>query len=80
MRSKKIDGDLQAFTSEFSKTNAIGNIKQLRAMVNSKHPQAKRLAGHLLKTAAIVSQLSAVRTGDYQQYQHPRMTAMALLK
>jgi len=70
--SKKLDGDLQAFTSEFSMTNAIGNIKQLRAMVNSSNPDAKRKASHLLKTAAIMSQISA---GDgYQQYQHPRNT------
>ena len=38
LSSKKLDGDLQAFTSEFSMTNAISNTKQLRAMVNSKHP------------------------------------------
>jgi hypothetical protein len=76
--SKKLDGDLQAFTSEFSMTNAIGNIKQLRQMVNSSNPDAKRKASHLLKTAAIMSQISA--GGGYQQYQHPRMTASAVIK
>jgi hypothetical protein len=76
--SKKVDGDLQAFTSEFSMTDAIGQIKQLRSMVNSNHPDAKRVTNHLLKTAAIMSQLSA--GGGYQQYQHPRMTASAMIK
>jgi hypothetical protein len=76
--SKKLDGDLQAFTSEFSMVNAIGNIKQLRAMVNSSNPQAKLKANHLLKTAAIMSQIGG--GGAYEQYQHPRMTASAILK
>jgi hypothetical protein len=76
--SKKLDGDLQAFTAEFSMMNAIGSIKQLKAMVNCKHPEAKRVSNHLLKTAAIMSQIAGC--GDYQAYQHPRMTASALVK
>jgi hypothetical protein len=69
---------MQAFTSEYSTANAIGCIKQLRQMINSNHPQAKRLTNHLLKTTAIMSQISA--GVGYQQYQHPRMTAMAVAK
>ncbi len=57
LTSKKLDCDLQAFTSEFSMTDAIGNVKQLKSLVSSRHPEAKRLANHLIKTAAIVSQL-----------------------
>ncbi len=79
LSSKKLDGDLQAFTSEFLITNAIGNTKQLRQMVNSSNPAAKHKAKHMLKTVAIMSQLSGGGTG-YQQYQHPRMTAMAVVK
>jgi len=78
MASKKVDGDLQASTSEFSMTNAIANIKQLRAMCNSDHPKAKKVANHLLKTAAIMSTISGA--DGYQQYQHPRMTASAVIK
>jgi hypothetical protein len=76
--TQKCDGDLQAFTSEFSMTNAIANVKQLRALVNSRHPEAQRLAAHMIKTAAIVSEISGA--GQYQQYQHPRMTATALVR
>ncbi len=77
LSSTKLDGDLKAFTSEYSMTNAIANIKQLRAMFNSDHPQAKKVASLLHKTAAIMSQISG---GGYQQYQHPRMTAMSVVK
>jgi hypothetical protein len=47
-------------------------------MVNSSNPDAKRKANHMLKTAAIMSQISG--QGQYQKYQHPRMTASALIK
>jgi hypothetical protein len=47
-------------------------------MFNSTHPEDKRKAHHLLKTTAIISQLTA--GGEYRQYQHPRMTACALVK
>jgi hypothetical protein len=77
--SAKLESDLQAFTSEFSVPNAIANVKQLRALINSHHPQAKRIAGHMLKTAAIVAQLSC-GGNQYQRYEHPRMTASALTK
>jgi hypothetical protein len=40
-------------------------------------PQAKKLADHMLKTTAIISQLSGSKGGAYQQYPHPLMTAMA---
>jgi hypothetical protein len=74
----KLNSDLQVYTSEYSLPDAIRNIKQLRAMFSSSHPEVKRKVDHLLKTTAIVSQLTA--GGQYQQYQHPRMTAYALVK
>jgi hypothetical protein len=58
--------------------NAISQIKQLRAQINSKHAEANRVASHLLKTAAIMQQLDV--GGNYQQYQHPRMTASAEIR
>jgi hypothetical protein len=80
--SKTFDGGLQAFSSEFSMPSALGNVKQLRELFNSKHPEAQRLAGHLAKTTAIMSQLQGAghAAGEYQLYQHPRMTAMGLTK
>jgi hypothetical protein len=76
--SNRLDGDLQAFTSEFSTASVLGTVKQLRAMINSDHPQAKRLANHLLKTSAIMTQIGG--GGAYQQHQHPRLTASAMLQ
>ena len=82
--SKACDGGLQAFSSEFSMTSAIGNVKQLRELFNSNHPEAKRLAGHLVKTTAILTQLQGSGTtgsaNAYELYQHPRMTAMGITK
>ncbi|MBS2010960.1 MAG: hypothetical protein JST01_28165 [Cyanobacteria bacterium SZAS TMP-1] len=78
--SHKLDGDLQAFHSEFLMAHAIGKIKQLKLLVNSNAPEAKRVSSHLLKTAAIVSQLGGANAAQYQLYQHPRMTASADLK
>jgi hypothetical protein len=66
-----------AFTAEFSMPSAISNVKQLRALVASKHPEAKKLADHMLKTTAIISQLAAGKGGAYQQFPHPCITAMA---
>jgi hypothetical protein len=57
--------------------SAIANVKQLRVLIASSHPKAKKLADHMLKTTAIISQLSGYSGGAYQQYQHPRLTAMA---
>jgi hypothetical protein len=75
----KVGGGLQAFTSDFSMINAMANVKQLKALIASKHPQARRVAGHMLKTAAILSQISG-NGGQYMQYPHPRMTALAINK
>jgi hypothetical protein len=74
LSSRKIGGDLQAFTGEFSISSAISNVKQLRLMFSSPDAKVKRISGRMLKTAAILSQLSA---GSYQQYIHPSITAVA---
>lgn len=57
--------------------SAISNVKQLRALVRFKHPEAKKLADHMLKTTAIIWQLSGGKGCAYQQYSHPCMTVMA---
>jgi len=68
--------NMQAFTSEFSAIRAIGQIKQLRAMLTSDRAQAKKVANLLLKTTAIMQQLGG--GSGYQSYQHPRLTASAM--
>jgi hypothetical protein len=70
---QQVSGDMQAFTGEFSIPTAISNVKQLRMMVSSPEARVKKISGRMLKTAAILSQLSY---GSYQQYPHPTITAM----
>jgi len=76
--SRKLDDKLQLFTAEFSVPHAIAMVKPLRALINGggASANARRQANHMLKTAAIVAQLSNGR--GYQQYPHPRLTASAL--
>jgi hypothetical protein len=75
--SRLMDDNLRAYTAEFSMTKTIAEIKQLRDLVSSDHPEAERIAKHMLKTAAILSQIGG--TGAYQQYQHPHVTAAAIV-
>ena len=74
LASHKVGGDLQAFSGEFSIPAAIANVRQLRTLVSSKDAKVKRISGRMLKTAAILSQISG---GYYRQYQHPCITALA---
>jgi hypothetical protein len=74
LSSQKLGGDLQAFSGEFSIPAAIANVRQLRTLVSSPDAQVKRISGRMLKTAAILSQISG---GYYQQYPHPSISALA---
>ncbi|MBU6455011.1 MAG: hypothetical protein KGS72_24790 [Cyanobacteria bacterium REEB67] len=68
---------LQAFTSDFSLAHTFAGVKQLRLLVSSTNPRARKLTAHLLKTSAIMSQLAS--GGQYQYYLPGTMaqTAMA---
>jgi hypothetical protein len=77
VRSHKLENGLQAFSSDFLTTHAMSNVKQLRLLMASQHPEAQKLSAHMLKTAAILSDIS-VGNGQYQAYLHPRVTATAL--
>ena len=79
LTSTNLDAALKLFSSEFLLPNVIGNIKQLRVMLNSPHPQAKRMSQHLLKTAASIGQLNR-QQDQFQQYLHPRLTAEAFVQ
>jgi len=48
----------RAFTSEFSVPSAIQSIKPLAAMIQSNHTQAKKVRDRVLKTSAIIMQLT----------------------
>jgi hypothetical protein len=74
VQSKKVGQGLQAFTSQFSVTQAMTSVLPLRQLVNSPHPQAKKVADHMLETAAIMQQMGDSNT-RYEQVQRPRATA-----
>jgi hypothetical protein len=78
LTSRAAGASLRIYTSEFSTINAIAGVTQLKALLASDHPGAKRKAQHLLKTAAILSQLGG--STQYKQYLHPRITALAMAK
>lgn len=65
----------KAHSSEFSVLSAIDSVKPLKALAASTHPQARQIAGKMLKTAAIVLHLSN-SNNQYQHYFKPRLTAM----
>jgi len=70
----EIGANLRAFNSEFSMLSAISTIKPLKSIVSSKHPEARRISAHLLKTAAAMVQLKA-GLESYQKVPHSRLSA-----
>lgn len=62
--------------SEFSIPSALDSVKPLKALVQSNHPEAKKVAARMMKTTAVVMQLGG-GAGEYQHYFKPRMSAMA---
>lgn len=74
--SRDLNNGLKAFTAEFNVPHAVSAVKPLKHLLQSKHPQDKKVAEHLLKTTAVTMQLRG-RGGDYQQVFRPRKTAWA---
>lgn len=66
----------RSHVSEFSIPSALDSVKPLRVMVQSNHPEAKKVAARMMKTTAVVLQLGG-GSGNYQHYFKPRMSAMA---
>ncbi len=64
----------RAFTSEFSVPGAIQCIKPLSAMILSNHSQAKKVKERVLKTSAIIMQLSS--NTPYEFHAKPRTVAL----
>jgi hypothetical protein len=74
MTEQSLAPAMKAFTGEFAPLSAIHAVLPLKQLVNSKDPAARRLADNMLKTAAIVHQVHAVK-GAYQQVLHPSVAA-----
>ncbi|MBX3148658.1 S-layer family protein [Candidatus Obscuribacterales bacterium] len=64
----------RAFTSEFSVPAAIQCIKPLSAMILSNHSQAKKVKERVLKTSAIIMQLSS--STPYEYHAKPKTVAL----
>ncbi|MBS1990830.1 MAG: hypothetical protein JSS83_09955 [Cyanobacteria bacterium SZAS LIN-3] len=74
MRHKVLNNGLHSFSSEAAIPSVVNNVKPLRAIFQSSHPEARRLAGSIVKTTAILFSISANQT-PYQEIPHPRLTA-----
>ena len=73
--SKSADGKI-TFESEFSLPAAFDRVEPISTLMSSKHPHAKKLVSHMLKTAAVITQLN--RSGvSFKQYTKPSITAFA---
>lgn len=68
--------DLKVHTSEFSTLSAMAGVLPLRAIVESKHPQSKKIAERMMKTTAVLMHLGAGDQSDFQYYGKPRVTAL----
>ena len=72
LQSRKLDGNVQTFSGQFSMMQAIGNVMPLRAMVGSKNAHTNKIGSQLLKTAAIFNQING---SSYQQVVRPTTAA-----
>ena len=74
--STTVVSDLKVHTSEFSTLSAIAGVLPLRAIVESKHPQSKKIANRLMKTTAVLMHLGSSNQDDFQYFVKPRLTAL----
>ncbi|MBX3151683.1 hypothetical protein KF728_16125 [Candidatus Obscuribacterales bacterium] len=74
--SQNLGSGLKAFSAEFCVPHAINAVRPLKALIQSKHPNSKKISNHMLKTAAVLMQLRA-NNGEFQQVFRPSRTAWA---
>jgi hypothetical protein len=74
IRTQQMGPKLKAFISEFDTLQSLQAVLPLRQIVTSKHPEARKVANHLLKSMAILMQTGASR-GAYEQV--PRVQVAA---
>jgi hypothetical protein len=74
MKSTELGGGIKVFTSEFWVPAAVHNVGSLKHLVKSTQPQAAKIYGHLMKTAAILTQTRG--TAGFKLIPHPRVFAM----
>ncbi len=63
------------FTSEFSTLSAMEAVEPLKKVLTLRHPEARKLAGQMIKTSAVLLQLG----GNAEEFKHhfkPKATAL----
>ena len=65
-------GGLKVFAAGFSVPSAMQTVLPLAQLLGSNHPHAQKLGKHLMKTAALLSQMYPTQ---YQQMARPSITA-----
>lgn len=63
------------FTSEFSTLSAMEAVEPLKKVLTLRHPEARKLAGQMIKTSAVLLQLG----GNSEEFKHhfkPKATAL----
>jgi hypothetical protein len=76
LRLHPLGPDKKAFTADFSMERAAALVLPVRQLIRSSHPEARRIAGRMLKTTAILSQLQSA-SSPYQQYIRQNYSASA---
>lgn len=74
--SRDLNNGLKVFSAEFCVPHACHAVKPLKHLLQSNHPQDKKVAAHFLKTTAVTMQLRG-HGGEFQQVFRPRKTAWA---
>ncbi len=67
-----LDDRTKLFTSEFSIPQAIRSVPYLKLLVSNSNPRARKVANHLLKTAAVILQ---IKGDNYRQILKPSRLA-----
>lgn len=75
VETTSLNSTLKAHSSEFSVPSAMSGVLPLRALVESKHPDARKIAKKVVKTTAVLLHLG-VNSGEFQHFVKPRMTAL----
>lgn len=69
-----INAGLKMYHAEFATAHAFSAVKPLKTLLSARNPKAKNMATRLMKTTAVLWQLSS-GANDFQLYPKPRTTA-----
>jgi hypothetical protein len=73
IHEQTVANGLKVYSGQFSMPHALHTVLPLKSVITSQDPGARKVADHMLKTAAILMQLSG--NTAYKQMVRPTMTA-----